>query len=442
MATKYWVGGAVSIPEEWTVEVGGSWFERDTITVTVNNKSLTLTLTDANRLSATNVASDLAAMINGDSAGGNETRSAVGSDVGEFSAWSAEASGTDVVVTGADDGRPMGTLTATKTENTGTGSGTGSGASDASLGISKTTSGEGPYTWDTVANWSGAAVPGSGDDVVFDSRASNGVKYNLNQSSVTPDNIYIRDTFKYGIGLPAINTENATLPYGEYLEQYLTLDGVGSGSGVVHVNNPLGSSTKMDLGNTATTVVVYSTGQSVDDQSPACDLKMNNAGAELHVLGGQVGLCTQEGTTGEVSKLTIGRGSGAGVTLGTGATVPDVDLAGGVLTSRTDHTTLSMNGSQLHQRDGQISTLNLNGGNAKIYSDRTIATVNMTRGTLDFSVDSRSKTVTNINMYSRGSVLDPNGVVNWTNGIDVYGRLNEITLDFPARRTWSVSNIN
>lgn len=441
MATKYWVGGAVPIPEEWAIEVGGSWFERDTITVTVNNKSLTLTLTDANRLSATNVASDLAAMINGNSANGNETRSAVGSDVGEFAAWSAEEDGTDVVITGASDGRPMGTLTATKTENTGTGSGSGPGGSDASIGISKTTSGEGPYTWDTVANWNGAAVPGSGDDVVFDSRASNGVKYNLDQNSVTPDNIYIRDTFKYGIGLPAINTENATLLYGEYLEQYLTLDGVGSGSGVVHVNNPLGSSVKMDLGDTATTVVVYSTGQSIDDQSPACDLKMDNANAELHVLGGQVGLCTQEGATGEISKLTIGRGSGASVTLGTGATVPDVDLAGGVLTSRTDHTTLSMSGSQLHQRDGQIETLNLNGGNAKIYSDQTIATVNMTRGTLDFSVDSRSKTVTNINMYSKGSVLDPNGVVNWSNGIDVYGRLNEITLDFPARRTWSVSTI-
>ena len=430
MATKYWVGGAVPIPEVWTLSVSGSWAQDDTITITVNNKSLTLTLSDNGRLTTSNIATDLAAMINGNSANGSETRSALGSDVGEFALWSAEASSSDVVITGPDDGRPLGTVTTSS-----------SSADTGDTSISETTTGEGPYTWDTAANWNGAAVPGGGDDVVFDARASNGVRYNLNQDTVTPDNIYIRDTFQYGIGLPAINTDNASLPFGEYLTQYLTLDGVGAGSGLVHIDNPLGSSVKMDLGDTATTVVVYGTGVSVDDQAPACDLKINNASAELHVLGGDVGLCTQEGSTGEVSQITVGRGSGAKLTIGGGATAPTLDVAGGSLSSRGDHTTLSISGGQLHQRDGQITTLNLNGGNAKIYSADTISTINMTRGTLDFSVDSRDKTITTINMYSKGTIIDPNGVVTFSNGINVYGRIQDITLDFPARRNWSVSSI-
>lgn len=430
MTTKYWVGGAVAIEEQWTITVSGTWAEDDTASVTVNNKTLTLTLTDATRTSTANVASDIAAMINGDSANGDETRSAVGSDVGEFATWEAEADGDDVVITGDDDGRPMGTLTVSE----GT---TGDGA----LAISKTTSGEGPYTWDVTSNWSSDSVPGSGDDVIFDYRASNGVKYNLDQATVTVDNIYVRDTYKYGIGLPAVNTETSSLPYGEHLTQYLTLDGVGTGDGLVHVDNPMGSSIKIDAGDTSTTFVVYGTGQSVDNSVPACDLKVNHASAELHVLGGNVGLCTADGVSGQVSDITIGRGSGAKVTVGENVTAPTVDLSGGSLRSKADHTTINQSGGTLRQIDGAITTLNLNGGTAKIYSNETIATINMSDGVLDFSVDSRSKTVTNLTMYSQGTIKDPSGVVTWTNGIDVYGQITEIGLDFPARKNWSISDI-
>lgn len=437
MTTKYWVGGAVAIEEQWTITVSGTWAENDTASVTVNNKTLTLTLTDATRTSTDNVASDIAAMINGDSANGDETRSALGSDVGEFATWEAEASSSDVVITGDDDGRPMGTLTVSE-----------STAGDGALAISETTSGEGPYTWDVAANWSGNVVPGSGDDVIFDYRASNGVKYNLDQDTVTVDNVYVRNTYKYGIGLPAVNTETSNLPYGEHLTQYLTLAGVGSGSGIVHVDNPMGSSIKIDATESDATFVIYGTGRSVDDSVPACDLKINSGvtgtgtgNAELHVLGGDVGLCTADGSSGDVDKITIGRGSGANVTVGENVTAPTVDLSGGSLRSKSDHATINQSGGTLHQIDGAISTLNLNAGTAKIYSDETIAEINMTDGLLDFSVDSRDKTVTNIAMYAKGTIRDPGGVVTWTNGLDVYGLITGIGLDFPSRKNWSISDI-
>lgn len=437
MATKHWVGGAVSIAEEWTITVSGTWAENDTASVTVNNKTLTLTLTDDTRTSTADVASDIAAMINGDDANGDETRSALGSDIGEFATWSASASGSTVVITGDDDGRPMGTLTVSETT-----------AGDGALAISETTTGEGPYTWDTVANWNTASVPGSGDDVVFDYRASNGVKYNLDQTGVTVGNIYVRDTYRYGIGLPAVNTETANLPYGEHLATYLTLDGVGSGDGVVHVDNPIGSSVKIDVSETDATFVITGTGQSVDDSVPACDLKINSGAtgtgtgnARVHVLGGSVGLCTADGASGDVDKITLGRGSGANVFIGPGMVAPTVDLSGGTLRSKADHTTLNQSGGTLHQVDGQISTLYLNAGTAKIYSDETIAAINMGNGVLDFSGDSREKTVTKLTMYAKGTVRDPAGVVTFTNGIDVYGLITGINLDFPARRTWTISDI-
>jgi len=440
MTTKYWVGGAVTIEEQWTVTFTGTFVQNDTVSITVNNKTLTLTLADASRLSLANVATDFAAMINGNSANGSETRSALGSEVGEFATWSAAASGATVVITGDDDGRPMGTLTVSDYEtSTGTSPDTGTGGAD--MTIAKTRSGVGPYTWDVASNWSSNAVPGAGDDVIFDYRAANGVKYNLDQSSVTVDNIYVRDSYKYGIGLPAVNTDTATLPYGEHLTQYLTLDGVGSGSGVVKVDNPMGSSIKIDAGDTATDLIVYGTGSSVDDAIPACDLKVNHASAELHVLGGDVGLCTADGATGEVSAITMGRGSGATLTIGGSPTVPTIDLSGGTLRTKASHATINQSGGTLHQLNNTLTTLNLNGGTAKIYSNSTITTVNMTDGTLDFSVDSRTKTVTNMNMYALGAIKDPQGVVTWTNGLDVYGTINDVTLDFPARRTWSLSTI-
>ena len=155
MATRYWLGAAVAIPEQIEFEVDGDWDTGDTVWIEINGKRLTATLgTD---LTNDNVCDIIANMINGDAALGDETRSALGSTIGEFVGLTATVpstnyTGTGVTactftLTGPANGRPIGTVTVGETA-----SGTSSG------GFTRPTTNdiaaESPNHWDVVDNWS------------------------------------------------------------------------------------------------------------------------------------------------------------------------------------------------------------------------------------------------------------------------------------------------
>jgi hypothetical protein len=60
---------------------------------------------------------------------------------------------------------------------------------------------------------------------------------------------------------------------------------------------------------------------------------------------------------------------------------------------------------------------------------------------VDASQDPRSKTFSNYNIYGKGTMKDPSGVVTLTNGIKVHQRIGDITLDLPPRRTFTIGAI-
>jgi hypothetical protein len=63
-------------------------------------------------------------------------------------------------------------------------------------------------------------------------------------------------------------------------------------------------------------------------------------------------------------------------------------------------------------------------------------------GTLDYSRDMRSRTVTNANVYAGGAVLDPHKTVTFTNGVDlVRCGLADVTLDVGTHLTLTPSAI-
>lgn len=426
MATKFWKGGAVPVRETWEIAVGGTWAASDTAWVEVNGKRLTLTV-DGARLTVADICADVTDMINGDAVNGAETRSAIGTDVGEWAILQAGDGGNKVYIYGPTDGRPCGTITAGETSTLGT----------FTVGGSPTIAGSGPYDWDTADNWSDGSVPGASDIVIFDYRASYSCLYNLSQGSLSLGALYVEPSYQRSLGLPAINTDIPNKQFPEHLTQYLTLSACSN----VYINAAAAGSIKIDTGSSACTAVVYSTGVSDDTAFPPCMLKMNHASSELHVTGGQVGICYEIGVSGTVAAITCSGDLGAVLYVGAMSTIPSFKIVNGICEVSATVTTLDMSGGIYRQLDGSITTGNVNGGTLEFSSADGATTFNMSGGSLDFRKDSRDKTVTNLNLYAPCTVRDPIGAVTITNGLDVYGHIDDYILDMPARKTWTLSTI-
>ena len=64
MADKNWTGNANSFFEKYTLVIGGTWLATETISLTISNKTITLTL--GTTLTTSQVATDVAAMFSVD----------------------------------------------------------------------------------------------------------------------------------------------------------------------------------------------------------------------------------------------------------------------------------------------------------------------------------------------------------------------------------------
>ncbi len=224
MAICIWRGDAAPVAQETRVtaaaiEVG------DQFTLTINGKSITVTATST---AAGTLITALAAAWNN-------------STIAEFSEVTATVDGTTLVLRGDKPGVPFVV----------TGSTVNGGAADTqSLAIAATTIASGPNFWTTARNWSGNAVPVSGDDIYLVDSAVD-ILYGLNQAAVAPASLNIEQTFTGRIGLRAVSD----LGYAEYRDQYLRI-----GAAKVHIGRVTGAGSsriKLDTGSTATTVNVF-----------------------------------------------------------------------------------------------------------------------------------------------------------------------------------------
>lgn len=429
MATRYWLGAAVPVREVWAISVSGTWTEGDTAWVEISGKQLILTVGEDEAID--DVGAALEAMINGDDVIGTESRSALGSGVGEFALLTASYNATEnkLFITGPTDGRPCGTVSV------------GQGVVDSGeltvVGGVVSVAGTGPNYFSDAENWSGGAVPVDNDDIVFDHQAAASCLYGLDQSSTTPTSVVVTSGFRYAIGLPQVNRDSPSLPYNEHRLTYLALDG----GGTVVIDGSGGQLIKLDTGSKSTSVTVNATGAVQEANVPSVLLRANHAASVVAVTGGRVGLNYEPKVSGEVATVFVGGAGNPQVEIGNSTTVATIRMTNGGVVNRSAATTVNINGGSYSHYGGAITTLSVDGGAVSLYSTATITTVNVSAAMIDATRDSRARTFTTTNVYPRASIQDPSGTITFTNGLNLYCKPTEITLDLPPRKKYTIGSI-
>lgn len=437
MATRRWLGAALPVAQVETLTVGGTWATNDTLTVTINTRDLTLTV--GTTTTVAEVCTQLERMLEDASTamGTGYTASERGPNVAEFREFTVASTATTVVLTGSTKGKPF-TVTVSKSSAAGT------------FTTATSTAATGPNHFDNPDNWSGNAIPVDSDDIVFDS-GSIDCKYGLAQSAVSPASIRVTMGYTGQIGLPLTNEDDASYPYPEYRARYLALGTSGDAVNTVITIGELdgaGSSRIMlDSGSGQATVNILNTGQPAVSGEYAVQWKGTHASNTLTVSKGSVGVAWLAGETATVATLSVGyRTNVAGdsqVFCGSGVTLSTVHQSGGLLTTNSNILTANVTDGELLHMAGAITTLNLDKGAVRYRSSSTLTAANVgSGGNLDFRQDSRSRTVTNCDLFEGAELHDPHGTVTFTNGIDLNRCAPaEVTLDIVPHKRLTLGSV-
>lgn len=401
MATQVWRGDAQSVAQVVTVQVTAD-DAATTYTITINGKTVS---------------------VAGTGTGVNATASALqvalaASSIAEFREVTWTAATDTVTGTAVTAGVPF-------TASSSVGGGTGTIGS-----VTTATASSGPNDWSAAANWSTGSVPVTGDDVYLTNSASS-VLYGLAQSGVTLGSLNVDSTFTGTVGLPRYNAGGGYLEYRPtYLAVSATVVNIGTGTGT-------GSGRiKLNVGANAATFNVFATGQSAEQGVPAVQLLGSDPANALNCQQGTIGVALEPNQTSELATTRIGFQTSAQtdvtLTMGPGVTHPTITQNGGTLTVANDVTTLTMNaGTAYVLGTAGVTTLALQEGTLYFQSNGTIAAATVgTGGTLDFSQDPRTRTVTDLTLAAQSTLNDPNKTVTFTNPFAVQNcGLSEINLN-------------
>lgn len=403
MATRVWLGAAqvtaqVDSVTPANVNIG------NTFTVTVNNKEVTFTATAA---TVANVTAGLSAAI-----------TAAAATDPEFAELTATDNTTNILVTGPSDGTPF-TLTA---------SATGGTATNTRAAVTTPSS---PNDWGLADNWSGGAVPITGDDVIVPANRPD-VLYGLAQSGVTLASLDVAGN----IGLPDRNARG----YSEYRATYLAVSATA-----LRVRG--GNRVRINTGSNATGVVVYDTGTPLDQDGRAFLWKGAHATNTVDVVAGSVGLADLAGETATVATLRVGAdsdGRAPDVRGGPGLTLTTLSQAGGVVVLQAGLTTVTKTAGALTiigPAGTNVTTVNNDGGDFIYQAVGTIGTLRVSDGGLaDFSRDPRARNVTDTTVYAGAELRDPFRTVTWTNPIVLHRcGLEDVTIDLGTHITLAVA---
>jgi hypothetical protein len=378
MATRYWLGGAVAVPQVQTFLFAGTWVVGNKITITYGSLSWVYTI------ASTTIATFLDALI-----AAHEALDAT--DYPAHAEQTATRSSATLTLTADTAGQPF-----TVTISTDSAAGTIGGASSSS-GTTATAS-AGPYDVSTAANWSGATVPVSTDTAVIDREGSR-LKYGLDQNAVTlaARRIVAQDV---EIGLPELNPAG----YPEYRQTYWK---IGATSDYVSTAS---QRIKLDHGTVQTTYLQDASGSAADDTEPAVVLLGTHASNVWNILGGEAGLAFHGGTSAVVATLLAD--AGASVVCGTGVTIATVNnLGANVLVQSAIGTALN----QLSSADalttivgsGAVAQITSYGGTIDYRTTGTLGGNTVLGGTakLTFENDPRARTVTNAIQVNSSQVV-------------------------------------
>lgn len=445
-ATLYWTGGAQDVPQITTIAVTGTWSTSDTGSVTCNNKSVTVTIGTAT--STSDVAAAMVAAINSDDKStetndlvGDESKNIGGQQIGEFKDFVATASGSTITLKSTTDGVPF---------NVNVSDTAASGALGSPTNSQEAT---GKNHFDDAKNWDQGSAPANGDTVVFPP-GNISCLYGLD-SSVTIAGFDRNRSYTGNIGLARTNATHSGKSYREYRTRHLkatphtsgAVFRLGSGGG----STALSGRTNLNFGDQNPEVIVEAGPAAGSDGIKPIEFMTGAGVIDLTIYQGHVSLgaygekqcnfgATRVGVLDEeasAASLHINAApSSASILLNSGMVTLEVALGG----------TMNIYGGTLTVESGAQATANLYGGTLVYNSTGTLTTVNNYSGQADFSQDSRSKTVTNTNIWDDGTSdtrhRDPHKVITYTNGIDLEDcAWEDIKVDLGPSQTWTPSSL-
>jgi hypothetical protein len=420
MVTVFWNPNAAAIAQVDTLTVAGVPAAGNTISATINTKSVTYTLIGGD--TTVTAAAGLQALLN--------SKSTVPPEFNEIT-WTVSSN--VITATAVTPGTPF-TLTA---------SATGGGATITRASVTANVS---PSDVNNASNWlrsGSASLPQNGDDVVV-ANSSVSLLWNLSSLAAVQFNSYTRwQSFTGTIGLPLLNA-NGYIEYRPTDFQFTT-SGVGSPKVILGAGN-IGSGPtreRYSLGANQYTFTVLGAGSPADTYS--VHLVATNASNVLTVLNCSVGVAMQTGQTSSLASATVdGGGSlnlGSGVTFSGTLTLQGSSACNTYCSPATS--IILQNGSSLTVlQDGLTfpSITAQNGSSISWQAGGTITSLNLkSSSTFDKSDDLRTLTITNATVEGDTcQILDPNSVITMTNAMTVNGQVSSGWFNTGPGRTWKV----
>ena len=267
------------------------------------------------------------------------------------------------------------------------GTGTWSGTGLTSSGVSNTDYGQG-------ANWSGDAVPTTGDDVTLQ-EGRVGLLYGLNQSTVEIDEFVIERNCSSRVG----RWQDGTLHYLRIAPN--SFDIRGSGSLIA-----------LDFGSENISGYVEGYGSPTQAGLAAIYLKGSNL-ATVEIVRGNVAIAPMVGDVTTIADLLVGCVEGqsdATVTVGAGVSLTNLNQSSGrcLLRCAAASAVVSRGAELTTEGAGGITTMTVY-GNAYPKSSGTIGTLNV-HGLVDFSRDRTPRTITTLVEHPGGVLLIHSGI--------------------------------
>lgn len=396
MAKPRWLGRALTRLQVDTITVADTWTGTDTVTLTINGKSLILTVgTDD---TTDQVAKAIKEMWNGEAqtGTGDHTFSETGNNVAEFKEAVATVAASVVTIKSLSAvGAPF-TLAATAVTG-----------GDGDVTKATATTPTGPNWVDNADNWDTGAVPTTGDEAFVDNTDVS-LLYGLDQIS---GNVLASFTaalsFIGTIGLAKTNPAG----YAEYRPDFLDLDvtlaklgnATGTGSGRI----------KLNFGTVQTALTVIDAGAPLEDGIPAVIVKGTNASNTIEVKRGTVGVALFGG---EVSTFLTATVNGGETEFGDGLTLGTVFCGSATVRINSAVTTITQTGGRVDVRNaGTIGTWTITGGVANYNTSGTATAVIVGPGSLDFSGDLSPRTITTLTINRGVGFNDPGKTLTPTN---------------------------
>jgi len=416
MADRNWTGGDVDIAQVNTVTIGGTWVAADTISLTISDKILVLTLGTDIALDV--ILDNLVIAVSGvGTFSALYSASFLGNTSGEFSELVATEDGATILtLTAATPGTPFVLTTSRVTASSGT-------VADATP-----TANNSKNDYENPRNFAEGVVPVA-SDVVLVENTDVSILYNIDQSAVALTSLTVRNTFTGDIGLPETNEEGG-IPFPEYRGTFfetaspiITIgEGEGTGSGRI----------KIDSGATAAVVTtVRATGSATDTDLGAFIWKGTGANSDFIIDSGEVGLGVIALDDADIDSITILEATVRQVN-GTLDTVivngeADVDLRGDIATL------LETRGGTTTVRGDLPTTTRARGGivNLAPIAPATVGDlIIFGTGSVDMTAADGTITAAACNMFAGASLTDPNEKGIYSAGIVLNAAsLLEVTID-------------